>query len=188
MVDIVALLQCARPYVTATTVRRLSQIIVAMVAMTGRVTMVGLARWAGKGGSYRTIQRLFATVIPWGILFWVFFRHHLYCPSDVYLVAGDDVIVTKAGTCTHGLDRFFASLYGKPVPGLAFFTLSLVSVQARRAFPLRVEQVVRSDAEKAASKATAAAKKAKAPGDKRRPGRPKGSKNKPKADGTVTPE
>ena len=63
---------------------------------------------------------------------------------------------------THGLDRFFASLYGKPVPGLAFFTLVLVSVQARRSFPRRVEQVVRSDAEKATSKAKAAAKKAKA--------------------------
>ena len=188
MVDIVALLQCARPYVTATTVRRLSQIIVAMVAMTGRVTMVGLARWAGKGGSYRTIQRLFATVIPWGILFWVFFRHSLSCPGDGYLVAGDDVIVTKAGTCTHGLDRFFASLYGKPVPGLAFVTLSRVRVQARRAFPLRLEPVVRSDAEQAASKATAAAKQSKAPCAKRRPGRPKGSKNKPKADGTFTPE
>ena len=117
MVDIVALLHCARPHVTATTVRQLSRIIVALLTMTGRVTMVGMARWAGKGGSYRTIQRFFATVIPWGILFWVFFRHHLYCPGDVYLVAGDDVIVTKAGTCTHGLDRFFASLYGKPVPG-----------------------------------------------------------------------
>jgi putative transposase len=63
-----------------------------------------------------------------------------------------------------------------------------VSVQARRAFPLRVEQVVRSDAEKAASKAKAAAKKRKAPCAKRRPGRPKGSKNKPKADATLTPE
>jgi putative transposase len=188
MVDIVALLHCARPHVTATTVRQLSRIIVALLAMTGRVTMVGMARWAGKGGSYRTIQRFFATVIPWGILFWVFFRHHLYCPGDVYLVAGDDVIVTKAGTCTHGLDRFFASLYGKPVPGLAFFTLSLVSVQARRAFPLRVEQVVRSDAEKAASKAKAAAKKRQVPCATRRPGRPKGSKNKPKSDGMFTPE
>src|SRR5215813_8521410 len=188
MVDIVALLHCTRPHVTATTVRQLSRIIVALLTMTGRVTMVGMARWAGKGGSYRTIQRLFATMIPWGILFWVFFRHHLYCPGDVYLVAGDDVIVTKAGTCTHGLDRFFASLYGKPVPGLAFFTLSLVSVQARRAFPLRVEQVVRSDDEQAASKAKAAAKKPKTPCEKRRPGRPKGSKNKPKAARTFTPE
>ena len=150
--------------------------------------MLGMSRWVGKGGSSRTIQRFFATVLPWGILFWVFFRHHLYCPDDVYLVAGDDVIVTKAGTCTHGLDRFFASLYGKPVPGLAFFTLSLVSVPARRAFPLRVEQVVRSDAEKAASKAKAAAKKRKAPCAKRRLGRPKGSKNKPNTARPFTPE
>src|SRR5499425_1197397 len=186
--DIVALLQCLQPYVPATTLRQCSRIVRALLVMTGRITMLGMSRWAGTGGSYRTIQRFFATVLPWGFLFWVFFRHHLYCPGDVYLVAGDDVIVTKAGTCTHGLDRFFASLYGKPVPGLAFFTLSLVSVQARRAFPLRVEQVVRSDAEKAASKATAAAKKRKGPCAKRRPGRPKGSKNKPKADRTCTPE
>ena len=44
-------------------------------------------------------------------------------------LAGDEVVVTKAGKATHGLDRFFASLYGKPVPGLAFFALALVSVQ-----------------------------------------------------------
>ena len=188
MMDLVALLQCLRPHVTTTTHRRLSRITLALLMMTGRITMLGISRWAGKGGSYRTIQRFFATLIPWGLLFWVFFRPYLYCPGDVYLVAGDDVIVTKAGTCTHGLDRFFASLYGKPVPGLAFFTLSRVRVQARRAFPLRVEPVVRSDAEKAASKAKAAAKKSKAPCAKRRPGRPQGSKNKPKADGPFTPE
>jgi len=186
--DIVALLQCLQPYVPATTLRQCSRIVRALLVMTGRITRLGMSRWAGQGGSYRTIQRFFATVLPWGLLFWVFFRHHLYCPGDVYLVAGDDVIVTTAGKHTHGLDRFFASLYGKPVPGLAFCTLSLVSVQARRAFPLRVEQVVRSDAEKAASKAKAAAKKVKAPSAKRRPGRPKGSKNKPKADGPLTPE
>ena len=186
--DILALLQCLQPYVPATTLRQCSRIVRALLVMTGRITMLGMSRWAGTGGSYRTIQRFFATVLPWGLLFWVFFRHHVYCPGDVYLVAGDEVIVTKAGTCTHGLDRFFASLYGKPVPGLAFFTLSLVSVQARRAFPLRVEQVVRSDAEKAARKAKAAAKKVKAPSAKRRPGRPKGSKNQPQADGTLTPE
>src|SRR5262245_49932127 len=186
--DIVALLQCLQPYVPATTLRQCSRIVRALLVMTGRLTMLGMSRWAGKGGSYRTIERFFATVVPWSLLFWVFFRHQVYCPGDVYLVAGDDVIVTKAGTCTHGLDRFFASLYGKPVPGLAFFTLSLVSVQARRSFPLRVEQVVRSEAEQAASKAKAAAKKPKTPCEKRRPGRPKGRKNKPKADGTGTPE
>ena len=184
----VALFQCLHPHVTATTLRQLSRIALALLVMTGRITMLGMARWAGKGGSYRTVQRLFATVIPWAILFWVFFRHHVHCPDEVYLVAGDEVIVTKAGKKTHGLDRFFSSLYGKPVPGLAFFTLSLVSIQQRRSFPMRVEQVVRSDAEKAASKAKAEAKKPKAPNTKRRPGRPKGSPNHPKAAVTLSPE
>jgi hypothetical protein len=156
--------------------------------MTGRITMLGMSRWADQGGSYRTIQRFFATVIPWGILFWVFFRQHLYRTTEVYLLVGDEVVATKAGKHTHGLDRFFASLYGKPVPGLAFFALSLVSTQQRRSFPIRVEQVVRSEAEKAASKAKAATKKPKAPCATRRPGRPKGSKNKPKADVPLTPE
>jgi DDE superfamily endonuclease len=155
--------------------------------MTGRVTMLGLARWAGQGGSYRTVQRFFSTVLPWAMLFWVFFRQHLYCPADVYLLAGDEVVVTKAGKATHGLDRFFASLYGKPVPGLAFFTLSLVSVQARHAFPMRVEQVVRSAEEKAASKAKADAKQSKSLGAKRRPGRPKGSTNHSQVTVTCTP-
>ena len=186
--DIVALLQCLQPSLPSRTWRQLSRIAVALLVMTGRVTMLGLSRWTGKGGSYRTVQRFFSTVIPWAILFWVFFRQHVYCPDEVYLAAGDEVIVTKAGKCTHGLDRFFASLYSKPVPGLAFFTVSLVSVQQRRAFPMRVEQVVRSDAEKAASKAKAVAKKAKAPPVKRRPGRPKGSTNTNKTTRALTPE
>jgi putative transposase len=103
-----------------------------------------MSRWAGKGGSSRTIQRFFATVIPWGLLFWGFFRQHVYRAAEVYLLVGDEVVATKAGKHTHGLDRFFSSLYSKPVPGLAFFTLSLVSTQQRRSFPSRVEQVVRS--------------------------------------------
>jgi putative transposase len=139
--------------------------------------MLGLSRWAGQGGSYRTVQRFFSTVLPWATLFWVFFRQHLHCPEDVYVLAGDEVVVTKAGKTAHGLDRFFSGLYGKPVPGLAFFALSLVSVQARRSFPLRVEQVVRSEAEKVASKAKAAAKQPKAASANRRPGRPKSNGN-----------
>jgi hypothetical protein len=71
------------------------------------------------------VQRFVATVIPWATLFWVFFRHHVYRPGEGYLLVGDEVVATKAGKHTHGLDRFFASLYGKPVPGLAFFTYHL---------------------------------------------------------------
>ena len=186
--DIVALFDCLQPHVTATTRRQFSRIAWAMLVITGRVTMLGLSRWAGEGGSYRTVQRFFSTALPWAILFWVFFRRHLYRPGDVYLLVGDEVVATKAGTHTHGLDRFFASLYGKPVPGLAFFTLSLVSTQQRRSFPLRVEQVVRSDAEKTARKAKAARRQQRPSTAKRRPERPKDSKNKPAADVPLTPE
>ena len=188
MGDIVALCHCLHPHVTATTLRQCSRIVCAMLVMTGRVTMLGLSRWAGPGGSDRTVRRFFSQALPWATLFWVFFRQHVYRADEVYLLVGDEVVATKAGKHTHGLDRFFSSLYGKPVPGLAFFALSLVSTQQRRSFPLRVEQVVRSDAEKAASKAKAAAKKPKAPSAKRRPGRPKGSKNTAKAAVTLTPE
>ena len=119
---------------------------------------------------------------------WVFLRHDVSWRGDVYLVAGDAGIVTKAGRGTHGLDRFLASLSGKPVPGLACVPLSRVSGQARRSCPLRVEQVVRRDAEKAACQAKAAAKKPQGAWAQRPPGRPKGRKNTAKAAGTCTPE
>jgi hypothetical protein len=154
--------------------------------MTGRVTMLGISRWAGDGGSYRTVQRFFATVIPWAPVFWRFFRTHLFDPADVYLLGGDETVVTKAGKQTHGLDRFFASLAGKPVPGLAFFTLALISTKQRRAFPIAVEQVVRTPAEKEAARAKATTARARTP--KRTPGRPKGSTTKAKTVVELTPE
>ena len=140
-----------------TTIRHFSRIALAMLVMTGRVTMLGMARWAGKGGSYRTVQRFFARVLPWAVIFWHFFRVHLFKPDDVYLLGGDECVVTKAGKHTYGLDRFFSSLYGKPVPGLAFFSLSLISTTERRSFPIRVEQVLHG----AASTADASDKRLK---------------------------
>ena len=189
MMNILALLQHLSPCLEATTVRQMSRIIPAMLAMTGRVTMLGISRWTEKGGSYRTVQRFFHTVIPWAAVFWLFFQHHLYRSEDVYLLAGDECVVTKSGKQTHGLDRFFSSLYGKPVPSLAFFALSLVSLSERRSYPVMVEQVVRTEEEKAATKAKAQARKAKQKQQKPgKPGRPKGSKNQDKTVVTLTPE
>ncbi len=188
MPDILALFHCLHPLVTTTTIRHLSRIVGAILVMTGRITMLGISRWTGDGGSYRTVQRFFALAMPWAHLFWLFFRQHVYHAEDVYILAGDEVVVTKAGKQTHGVDRFFAGLYQTTVPGLAFFTLALVSTMERRAFPIRVEQVVRSDVEKAASKAKQAARKSKEPTTPRPIGRPKGSKNQPRGEVTLTPE
>jgi len=188
MLAILPFLLCLQSEVSLTTIRQCSRIALAMLAMTGRVTMRGIARWTGDGGSYRTVQRLFHTVLPWATLFWLFFRTHLFHADEVYLLAGDETVVTKAGKHTPGIDRFFAGLYGKPVPGLAFFTLSLISTTARRSFPIAVEQVLRTSEEHAAARTKAAAKAAAAPPPKRKSGRPKGSTTKVKTVVTLTPE
>ena len=184
--DILALLQHLSSCLEKTTIRRMSRIIPAMLAMTGRVTMLGISRWAEEGGSYRTVQRYFHTAIPWVAVFWLFFQHHLLQAGETYLLAGDECVVTKAGKQTHGLDRFFSSLYGKSVPSLAFFALSLVSVSERRSYPMMLEQVVRTAEEKAQAKAKAEAKKKRK--TKGKPGRPKGRKNRDKTEVTLTPE
>ena len=170
-----------------TTIRQFSRIALAMLAMTGRVTMLGISRWTGDGGSYRTVQRFFATVLPWASLFWLFFRTHLFHPDDVYLLGGDETVVTKAGKHTPGLDRFFASLYGKPVPGLAFFTLSLISTTAaplvshrRRAGRAQPRRKKRRRRPKLPPSRQAA--------PKRKPGRPKGSTTKAKTSRELSPE
>src|SRR5258708_39339252 len=158
MTDIMVYLACLRQGLDRTTLGRLSRVTEAMLAMTGRVTMLGLSRWAGTGGSYRTIQRWFSTTLPWLAVFVCFFRQRLFRPGDLYILAGDEVVVTKAGKQTFGLDRFFSSIFQKPVPGLAFFGLSLVSTTERCAFPVAVEQVVRTPEEKAARQAKKQAK------------------------------
>jgi putative transposase len=186
--DSLALLQCLQPCLSVTTLRHLNLIALSLLTMTGRVTMTGIARWSGDGASYRTIQRFFATVLPWAHIFWLFFCQHHLQPDDIYLLAGDEVVVTKAGKTTFGLDRFFSGVVQKVMPGVAFFSLALISTKTRRAFPLRLEQVVRSEEEKAASKAKAAAKKAKPLAAKRKSGRPKGSKTKPKTEVSLSPE
>jgi hypothetical protein len=104
------------------------------------------------------------------------------------LLAGDECVVTKAGEKTHGLDYFFSGLLKKAVPGLSFFTLALISTRQRRSYPVYMEQMVRTKAEKAASQAKKRAKKAKQGEAKRKPGRPKGSRNKNKAEVVLNPE
>jgi len=146
MPDIINVLQCLSQSLGVTPLRQLSYIVPAMLAMTGRVTMLSISRWTGdEGGSYRTIQRFFNTPIEWAKVNWFFIRHHLLDPEDTILIAGDETVVTKSGKKTYGLDRFFASLYSKPVPGLSFFSLSLVSVNKGVSHPIMTEQVVKEE-------------------------------------------
>ena len=51
MLDILALLQCLQPYLADTTLHQFDRIVLGLLGMTGRVTMLGIARWAGPGGT-----------------------------------------------------------------------------------------------------------------------------------------
>lgn len=166
------------------TTRQASRIIKAMLAMTGRVTMLGISHWAGIGGSYRTVQRFFQTALPWATILWVFFREHLWSKNEAYLLVGDEVVITKAGKKTYGVDRFFWSLYGKSLSGLSLFTITLVSIQQRRSFPIKIEQRIKSES----PKTKASTEQATTAGAKNKGGRPKASKTKNKAQVSLSPE
>jgi len=188
MTEILALLQTIAPLLAKTTFRQMSQVIFGMLVASGRISMLGLSRWTEKGGSYRTIQRLYHSVLSWKAIQWLFFRERFLKVEDEYLVAGDEVVVSKAGKKTYGLDRFFSGIQQQVIAGLSFFTFSLVNVREEQSYPMQTTQMVKSPEEKAASKAKAEAKKVQKTGEARKRGRPKGSKNKDKQEVVLNPE
>jgi len=117
--------------------------------------------------------------LPWAALLWIFVRTHLLTPGERYLLVGDACVVTKAGTETYGVDRFFASIFGKPVPGVSLFALALVSCRERQAFPVQIAQIVRE---------RAAVPTPQVPPATRKPGRPKASSTQAKADAPLNAE
>ena len=79
MYDILSLLSVLYPHLSTTTVRQFSRVVFGLLAMTGQVSMLNMSRWTSEGGSYRTIQRFFNTVILGGVftgcflqrIFWI---------------------------------------------------------------------------------------------------------------------
>lgn len=182
---ILPLLLCLEPILSNTSLRQVAIICEAVFTMTGRITMLGISRWTNQGGSYRTLQRFFATKLPWLNILWLFFRHQLYQPDETYLLAGDETVVTKAGKQTHGVDRFFSGLLQKPVGALGFFALSLIAVKEHRSYPVSLEQVIKTSQEKETAKAKQANRnkptQKRAKGESTPLGRKKGSKNRDKS-------
>jgi len=170
MTEITTLFTFLHPLLTTTHYRQLLIISEILLTMTGRITMLSMSRWADKGGSYRTLQRFFMSRIKWDELNWAITKRSLSA-EGVILVAGDATTVTKAGKKTHGLGRFFSSIYSRAVPGIAFQTLSLLDVTTRSSWPLLIEQILpKPKQDKSTASKTKKVKRGK--------GRPKGAKNK----------
>ena len=98
MSEIIALFSVLIPHLSATTTYQLSQVVLALLAMTERVTMLNISCWTGQGGSYRTVQRFFNTVIPWATICWMFFRTYLLDRESDYILVGDETVRTGTKT------------------------------------------------------------------------------------------
>lgn len=176
MTEIVALLQSIAPVISTTVLRQLSQAVYGMLISNGRITMLELSRWTEKGGSYRTIQRLYHTPMVWLQIQWMLFISRLHRTDREYIAAGDEVVLGKAGRATYGLGRFFSSLQNRAIPGLSFFVFSLLDVQERQSYPIQVVQMIKEPKQAKQKKE----KEKETQANKRPLGRPKGSKNKKK--------
>ena len=151
-------------------------IINAMLSIKGRITMLGLSRWSEKGGSYRTINRFFHSNIDWVSLNWMIIKSYLLKKDCVYILAGDEVVVSKSGKRTHGIDRFYSSIQNQVIKSIAFLQLVLINVDTKKAYPLFTKQIVKDNktgCKKVRSKTSKESTNKKA-------GRPKGSGNKDK--------
>ena len=153
MNEIITTLEALSPTLCSRVMKQLILVIEATLAMSGRVTMLGISRWTEKGGSYRTVQRLFKEELEWTKLRWLLIQQHLVISvTRVYLLVGDEVVVTKSGKKTHGLGKYFSSIQKQAVSSLCFITLSLIDVKTRKSYPLLVEQLIREDVKKSAPK------------------------------------
>lgn len=167
MNDIVALLHCLTPYLSNTTQRQLTHIVCAVLCIPDRVTMLSLARWTERGGSYRTLQRWYHTPLDWATILWTIVQVYLLKPDGEYLLAGDEVVISKAGKTTHGRGLFYSSLAQRPINSVSFMAVSLIDVQVRQSYPLQVEQ----------REPPLPVEKPVEPLPERKRGRPKGSQN-----------
>ena len=92
MTEILALLQNIAPLLEKTVLRQMSQVLFGILVASGRITMLGISRWTEKGGSYRTVQRLYHQILPWKALQWMFFQKCFLKANDEYIIAGDEVV------------------------------------------------------------------------------------------------
>ena len=154
----------------------LCQICKSILIATGKITMLEISRTTKK--SYRTLQRFYAlTNVAWEKFNLLLFKSFVYKQDDIFLLAADETVEKKAGKNTHGISYFFSNLLKQTIPAVAFIALSIISVSNRKSYPLAVKQIEKTPQGKNQKTQVEQALK-----EKGKRGRPKGSKNKAKAE------
>jgi len=177
MITITEILKVLSLELSGTNLRILIEICKGIFRLTGKVTGLNISRYTDKVGSYRNLQRFFSEKINWKKIKIILFEKFLYDETDTYVIASDECTEDKSGKSTYGINRFFSSIVGKVIPGIAFLHFSLISLSHRDSYSIDVEQIIK---EKKKLATTNSKKKQK--NKKKKKGRPKGSKNKNKSE------
>jgi putative transposase len=168
-----------------------AQIVHSILILSRPVTMLSIAR-AGEL-SYRTIQRFYGlSEVPWLVLNLTLFQRFIYQADQLYLLVADETVEGKAGKQTAGIGSFYSSTVQKVIPGICFLVFSIIDVRSRWSYYLGCQQLPGKGKpeDKLPStpktppqpKTKQSALHLKVKSAKAGPGRPKGSKNKPKTE------
>jgi putative transposase len=148
--------------VTKSSLKQIESIASSILAMTGRVTMLGISRW-NDAISYKTIERFFDKKLNWLSINYQIIKPKL--GKNVILVA-DECTISKSGKSTHNLGYFYSGLQNRAIKSIQILSFALVDVDSRKSYPIFSKQLKQSK-----KKTVTKTKNKKA-------GRPQGSKNK----------
>ena len=107
------------------------------------------------------------------------FKTFLYQADKIYLLAADETVENKAGKQTYGIGMFYSSIVQKAIRSISFLAISIIDVEAEKSYFLACHQVMPT------IKTSQAARPKEKPENVKSKGRPKGSKNKLKAESTA---
>ena len=157
-----------------TTLKQLILSVIAILTMTGRVTMLSISRWSSM--SYRTVGRFLDKKIDWLKINYSFIKDDV---EEDFIIAGDECTVSKSGYATHNIGYFYSGLQNRAIKSIQFLVFSAINPQERRSYPLFAEQLKQ---EKIQEKKSSQLNKQ----EKRKKGRPKGSSNSVKENVELT--
>jgi len=147
-----------------TTLKQLIMSVVAILTMTGRVTMLSISRWSSM--SYKTVGRFLDKNVDWLNLNYSIIKDDI---EEDFIIGADECTVSKSGHLTHNIGYFYSGLQKRAIKGIQFLVFSIINPKEKRSYPLFVKQLKQQEA-----KDKTKPKKKK----NSKVGRPKGSKNK----------
>ena len=106
--------------VTKSSLKQIESIASSILAMTGRVTMLGISRW-NDAISYKTIERFFDKKLNWLSINYQIIKPKL--GKNVILVA-DESTISKSGKSTHNIGYFYSGLQNRAIKGIQILSFA----------------------------------------------------------------